>query len=310
MPKMTQESKYILMVEDDPKQVQLRRLQLRHSYIVQDVGTLAEAVLLLRDPHQIEYALIVLDLGLPDATDLESLQTIRPLTKAPIVVITGQTDDELGVHAVDCGADDYLLKTEASSIALKHRLDKVILQSELRQRLEEERALRMAASEQLALQQRAHTEQPLRTRDFAAFGALMTDYRIVFDEATLENEAKIAVAIKDIAERLAALDASPRDALDLHTRLLRGYEDRLSDRKFRELQQRNIVDLLMSLGTCYRTEAREGRQAKTELATKMDSMEAKITKLEGEVEVLRSIVWGVGEAGAERMRREQASESS
>lgn len=57
--------------------------------------------------------LVLLDLGLPDSTGLETLEAVLEHTdELPIVVLTGLSDEAVGVQAVQLGAQSYLLKDE------------------------------------------------------------------------------------------------------------------------------------------------------------------------------------------------------
>ena len=83
--------------------------------------------------------LILLDLNLPDSTGIDTLQSM--LTSAettPIVVLTGLDDQQLGVEAVERGAQDYLIKDEVSPALLqrtiKYAIERARRQRELRQR--------------------------------------------------------------------------------------------------------------------------------------------------------------------------------
>ena len=56
---------------------------------------------------------ILLDLSLPDSQGLDTIIcmcAVAPLL--PIIVLTGQEDEELALEALRCGAQDYLVKGE------------------------------------------------------------------------------------------------------------------------------------------------------------------------------------------------------
>jgi diguanylate cyclase len=54
---------------------------------------------------------VILDLGLPDATNLEALARLeRCLHEIPVIVLTGRGDEGLAEEALHQGAEDYLLK--------------------------------------------------------------------------------------------------------------------------------------------------------------------------------------------------------
>ena len=55
-------------------------------------------------------ALIVLDLGLPDAPGVEVCREVRRFSTAPIIVLSARHADTEKVTLLDAGADDYLTK--------------------------------------------------------------------------------------------------------------------------------------------------------------------------------------------------------
>ena len=54
--------------------------------------------------------LIVLDLGLPDMDGIEVLKSVRKWSNLPVVVVSARQHENDKVEALDCGADDYLVK--------------------------------------------------------------------------------------------------------------------------------------------------------------------------------------------------------
>lgn len=67
--------------------------------------------------HSFDVAL--LDMGLPDATGLQSLQEIARLApRLPIVMLTGQGEIRLSLQAIEEGAQDYLVKGQARPEAI------------------------------------------------------------------------------------------------------------------------------------------------------------------------------------------------
>ncbi|MEU8585936.1 SpoIIE family protein phosphatase [Streptomyces sp. NPDC048664] len=53
---------------------------------------------------------VLLDLHLPDASGVETVQAIQAVTDAPIIVLTGLDEPRAGVDALASGAQDYLVK--------------------------------------------------------------------------------------------------------------------------------------------------------------------------------------------------------
>jgi C4-dicarboxylate-specific signal transduction histidine kinase len=61
------------------------------------------------------FAAVLLDLNLPDSAGLATLEELRAhVVHIPIVVLTGLSDEELAVQAVQKGAQDYLVKGKVS----------------------------------------------------------------------------------------------------------------------------------------------------------------------------------------------------
>jgi PAS domain S-box-containing protein len=107
---------HVLQVEDtfhDAKLVQeyLRR-QTRTSFRVSWVESVTEASKLLQ---QETIHIILLDLNVLDSTGLDTFTKIfNTAPSIPIVIMSGEDDDQLAIEAVRQGAQDYLLKGQVS----------------------------------------------------------------------------------------------------------------------------------------------------------------------------------------------------
>jgi len=65
---------------------------------------------------ELDVDVVLLDLNLPDSTGLDTLATVVEATEfVPVVVLTGLRDEQLGVEAIQRGAQDYLVKDEVTS---------------------------------------------------------------------------------------------------------------------------------------------------------------------------------------------------
>lgn len=102
----------VLLVEDNPGDARLFTELLRDAGASQlrmvQVDRLAAALdRLKREPFDV----MLLDLSLPDANGLDTLERAHAQApKTPIVVLTGHDDEALAVRAVRAGAQDYLVK--------------------------------------------------------------------------------------------------------------------------------------------------------------------------------------------------------
>ncbi len=67
--------------------------------------------------------IVLLDLNLPDSQGLETFVKLHDQEPdIPIVVLTGEYDEAIGTSAIEKGAQDYLIKTQANSASLAHVL--------------------------------------------------------------------------------------------------------------------------------------------------------------------------------------------
>ena len=93
-----------------------------------------------------DFAVVLLDLGLPDSAGLETLRTMRSRKPdLPVVVITGNSDDHLALIALREGAQDYVVKNEISGELLRRVLKYALERHQSLVRLrEQEEQLRQA----------------------------------------------------------------------------------------------------------------------------------------------------------------------
>jgi signal transduction histidine kinase/DNA-binding NarL/FixJ family response regulator len=102
----------VLLVEDNPGDARLMQEYLsevpHQPFAVTQAGTLREATAAVSG-HDV----VLLDLSLPDAHGLETVSRMAEISGgAPIIVLTGNTDQDMALRAMSLGADDYLLKSE------------------------------------------------------------------------------------------------------------------------------------------------------------------------------------------------------
>jgi two-component system response regulator TctD len=99
----------ILLAEDNRELSEwLARLLRRDNYVIDCVhrGDEADAALASQD-----YALVILDLGLPHLDGIEVLRRLRARGKTtPVIILTANDAVSSRVRGLDSGADDYLIK--------------------------------------------------------------------------------------------------------------------------------------------------------------------------------------------------------
>jgi len=98
----------IVVVEDDASVAQLVTLYLRNAgYLVEHAATGERARALF---DEVKPALVVLDLGLPDADGVDLFNELRARADTPVIALTARAEDAQKVAGLDAGMDDYLAK--------------------------------------------------------------------------------------------------------------------------------------------------------------------------------------------------------
>ena len=105
----------VLLVEDSPSDVVLLQESLAETrpgeFHFTHVESWADAAQCLR---QQQFDVLLLDLSLPDITGRETFVRARAeAPHVPIVVLTGEANEDLGLEAVRHGIQDYLIKGQA-----------------------------------------------------------------------------------------------------------------------------------------------------------------------------------------------------
>jgi len=133
------ESYHLLLVEDVPLLAKITEQMLKKSpgrkYSSVHKTTLADALAALKGD---EFDLILLDLNLPDSTELATLtKVLETAPEVPVVVLTANNSHENGYQAVKLGAQDFLVKGDFNFLNLdraiiygieRHRLQRTIRQ--------------------------------------------------------------------------------------------------------------------------------------------------------------------------------------
>lgn len=114
----------VLIIENNPVDTKMLQGMLAQStygsFDTQTASTLEEA---LQSLSQYKFDAALLDLNLPDFRGMETLHMLnRQLPQLPIVVNTGEYQDDVGLKAVTSGAQDYLIKGKYKSYGLSKSL--------------------------------------------------------------------------------------------------------------------------------------------------------------------------------------------
>src|SRR5271157_2445037 len=114
---MTSEPIKVLLVEDNPADVRLIREMFKEAKVAWPAPE-ATPHLLTAVERLAKGGIdaVLLDLGLPDSQGISTFEKLHnQFPRTPIVVLTGLTDEELGLRAVQEGAQDYLVKGQVVS---------------------------------------------------------------------------------------------------------------------------------------------------------------------------------------------------
>ncbi|HEV8535707.1 MAG TPA: response regulator transcription factor [Candidatus Limnocylindria bacterium] len=100
--------KRVLVVDDEPKIVQLARDYLEHAGF--QVVSAFDGKAALATARGERPDLVVLDLGLPVLDGIDVARTLRAESNVPIVMLTGRSEESDRLVGLEIGADDYVTK--------------------------------------------------------------------------------------------------------------------------------------------------------------------------------------------------------
>jgi len=198
---------HVLLIEDNPGDADLVRLRLvdgKTKVNVNCVGRLSDGLAALKEKSP---GVILLDLNLPDSQGAETFRKV--LEKAPdvpVVILSGQDDEELAIKALHQGVQDYLVKGAISSSGL----DRAVRYAVERQALL--RSLEMSRKQQLEFKNQflSHVSHELRT-PLTCIHQFVT---ILLDGLAGEVTQEQGDHLKTILKSVNQLGAMVRDLLE------------------------------------------------------------------------------------------------
>lgn len=108
----------VLVVDDDVDMTELLKMVLEPStFEVHTANSGREGVELAR---KLNPDVIVLDLLMPDMDGWQVCAEVRKFSQVPILVLSAVNKPGLAEHALDEGADDFLLKPMPSGVLIAH----------------------------------------------------------------------------------------------------------------------------------------------------------------------------------------------
>lgn len=114
----------VLLVEDNESDAFILINELAKSlkpvYVIERVGKIADAVEKLQSRT---FDVCLLDLGLPDSNGLNGFHRLQEIQQhLPIVILTGNDDEDVGAEAVTHGAQDFLVKGQANKSQIRRSI--------------------------------------------------------------------------------------------------------------------------------------------------------------------------------------------
>lgn len=128
----------VLLVEDDALQAQLvaERLSLAEGFEIKVASSLKQFWEIL---GQSGADVILMDYRLPDGNGLEALEKLHSQkVNLPVLMITGQGDEQIAVRALQSGATDYLVKGSNYWHDLPQRIEKAVATQRLKKALQKQ----------------------------------------------------------------------------------------------------------------------------------------------------------------------------
>jgi putative two-component system response regulator len=133
------EKLHVLIVEDNQADIDLIREALPEtgpvSFRIESVSRLSEALARLKNEG---VDLVLLDLGLPDSQGLETFHKLSEATShIPVIILTGNDNQEMAVFAVREGAQDYLIKGQLGGSLLTRAVRYAVERKRVEEKIQE-----------------------------------------------------------------------------------------------------------------------------------------------------------------------------
>jgi len=157
---MGNKSQHVLLIEDNPGDADLIRLRLVEANSDVEVSCVDRLSEGLESIYQDTPSLVLLDLNLPDSHGAETFRNV--LNRAPgvpVVVLSGQDDEELATKAVHHGVQDYLVKGNFDSRQLARAMRYAIERQSLLTSLDMSRKQQLQFKDEFL----SHVSHELRT---------------------------------------------------------------------------------------------------------------------------------------------------
>jgi PAS domain S-box-containing protein len=127
----------LVIIEDEDAHFQLMKRAILKAYPSASIYYFQEAVGCLERLDEIKPDLVIADYLLPGMNGIEFLQSLnREKRDIPVIMITGQGDENLAIHAMKLGAWDYLVKSGDFFTLIPSVIGKVVREWKLKESLQ------------------------------------------------------------------------------------------------------------------------------------------------------------------------------
>ncbi|MGK7943107.1 MAG: response regulator [Microcystaceae cyanobacterium] len=183
------------------------------------------------------FDLILIELRLEQESDLEPLLHIREtFPHIPIILLVENEAEMMIIRAFQGGADSCLSTKNIDSRLLIHEIRLVLERQNYRLRIEQQQQEKRQQQEfedlehlggvSASITARLYGVVPLRENSPELFAQMCQDYGKLLDLALEQRayrvEYEISGQLRELADKLGFLKASPKDIIDLHTNTIKG----------------------------------------------------------------------------------------
>ncbi|QIK67677.1 response regulator [Nocardioides sp. HDW12B] len=267
----------VLAVEDNPELREYLTLELQDAELIAGRST---AVTVAPDlQHAIEVIhgggvdLVLLDLGLPDSSGLDTVFRVSEVAPAiPVVVVTGSVTEEQAEQVLLAGAQDFLVKGTFSGAALQRLLRFVLarhrhtleLFTSMAHNADDDDLTRLESlgAAGVGVASRSLGRVTLAETYPEAFASARDEYSQLvhsrLEERGLHVDYQVSSRTRAVAWDLGHLRATPRDVVDVHLAAVRALTEGKGRTRARALLRSGeglLTETLGHLAAFYRAQA-------------------------------------------------------
>ncbi len=128
----------VLLVEDNPDQVLLTERAFKRQNGDMQVISVKDGQACVDRLSRERFSAVIVDYRLPEMDGTDVIRKIRQTgAQLPVIMVTGQGDEQVAVMAMKSGASDYIVKTQGYFKQLPAVIEKAIQTSELQLKLKD-----------------------------------------------------------------------------------------------------------------------------------------------------------------------------